>query len=100
MADPDAPYAAGTPSEWDDGTKEFSVNVCGGSQRVYSLTGPCPRCGHELHKDITSYLGPALTSGVADITVSVRCNCEANTHKGQPDGVNGCGAEGGIRLEF
>ena len=99
MADPDAPYAAGTPPGWDDGTKKFSVNVGGGNQRVYSLSGPCPRCGHELHKDITSYLAPALTSGVADITVSVRCNCEA-AHQGQPDKVKGCGAEGGVRLEF
>jgi hypothetical protein len=99
MADPDASYAAGTPPEWDAGTEAFSVDLGSGSERVYSLTGPCPRCGHELHKDITEYLAPALTSGVADITVNVRCNCTAH-HDGQPNDVTGCGAEGGVRLEF
>jgi hypothetical protein len=99
MTDPGAPYAAGTPADWDTGTEAFSVKLGSGSVRVYSLTGACPRCGHELHKDITEYLAPALASGVADITVNVRCNCTAY-HKGQPENVTGCGAEGGVRLEF
>ena len=95
-------YASGTPPEWDAGAEAFELveTPRPGSSPKYELVGPCPRCGHTLAKDVTVYVGPALAATTSqDIVVRVVCNC-LDGHPKTPEGTTGCGAEGGVRLEF
>ena len=84
------------------GAMSAAVSGQAGARRV-TVSGPCPRCGHELHFDQLldavagedgglKVLGDALeipSDRYLELIVSCRCS-EAHEHR--PDGVtSGCG---------
>jgi hypothetical protein len=101
MPHDDVPFSQGTPSNWDAGVQSFQLRRIDTDPASFEIVGPCPRCTGELVKDVTGYVAPALADDRhgEQITVRVVCNCEMH-HHGQPDGTTGCGAEGGVELEF
>ena len=98
----DTKYEPGEPAEWSEGVERLEYKRVAGAQgrEVHEIVGPCPRCKHELRKDISDVVGPALTlAGAENLIVRVVCNC-TSPHEGAPTGTTGCGAEGGVELEF
>lgn len=97
-------YEKGEPAEWRDGIENLQLEVRqapgSGNNRTYDIVGPCPRCKHQLRKNIDYIVGPALAlSSLEELVVRVVCNC-TSAHEGAPEGTSGCGAEGAIKLEY
>jgi hypothetical protein len=89
-------YLRGTPIEWDEGVKRLTPTGEGG----LALVGPCPRCGDQIRKNLGHIRAPGVAlSQRRRMTVRVVCNC-TGAHPEAPGGVVGCGAEGGVELEF
>lgn len=64
-----------------------------GNVMEYVLSGPCPRCGHQM----------SVSAGVAGVLdavpmETVRCNCTETTHAGRPESRTGCGQRGNIPI--
>jgi hypothetical protein len=98
-------YQAGEPEEWKRGVEALKPRVFKDAtgHPAYDLEGPCPRCLHAISTDITEYIAPVLSGGGPPRSLKVRvvCNCGL-AHEGRPPDamVVGCGAEGGVKLDF
>ncbi|HWB38575.1 MAG TPA: hypothetical protein VHA75_21355 [Rugosimonospora sp.] len=90
-------YLPGTPPEWETGAAALQPTLEGG----LAIVGPCPRCGDSIRKPLDPHLVPALGLPQTPTRIKVRvvCNC-VSAHPNTPQGKHGCGAEGGIELEF
>jgi hypothetical protein len=83
-------YESGEPPEWKARVSRLKVRISGQAREIF---GPCPRCGHDITKDLGPTDGPTLAPPVAKATYRVVCNCDSY-HAGAPVGTRGCGAEG------
>lgn len=93
-------YVRGTPAEWAEGVKAFTVDWSPDTRPPkFLLTGPCPRCQHPIAVDLTDQKGVGLVGSSGLITVIVKCNCGV-AHSGAPAGPSkGCGAEGTVLIK-
>jgi hypothetical protein len=97
-------YARGEPDTWETACRGFQVTAeadqQGGSTAPTLISGTCPRCGHDISKslvaqaDVVAFSATARAGGPAFL---VTCNC-VGIHPDRPEGVYGCGAQGGVRL--
>ena len=107
--EPGRAYVRGEPESWTKGCQELKVvpeearvaKHPAGRVRVLHIQGPCPACGHILSREISPLAKGALfapskqTEGPRRYFVT--CNC-VSPHSGAPDGVRGCGAQGGVEV--
>jgi hypothetical protein len=94
---PNAPYDRLTPDWWLRAVSEWDWQQLEADK--WRLSGPCPRCGHEMYRvvapDVVVFsTGEGLGSryGLPDVAF-VECNC-TEKHDGRPDGEIGCGPSG------
>lgn len=88
------PYRYGTPPCWYEGVKKLVPMREAGKAL---LRGSCPRCGHTMDVSLEDYEGPAFgIKRPGRRTISGECNCNG----GHDDHHIGCGANGGIDVEF
>jgi hypothetical protein len=94
----DVPYQPGNPDNWPIGVVKLHIlEVPTQEGKVErKLVGPCPRCGHEIFKDLEPRDGPYLVEPPPMI-VQVVCNCD-HAHSGAPANTPGCGAAGGAEV--
>jgi hypothetical protein len=94
-------YFRGEPERWRAQCPGFSVqSVPGAGGPHLEVTGECPRCTHPISMSLRAQDGVvALAEDDAEESACylVTCNC-VRGHPDAPDGVFGCGAQGGIRL--
>ena len=102
-------YVRGEPESWTKGCQKLKVvpeeakvaRYPAGHVRVLRIEGPCPACGHILSKEISPLAQGALFAPPRQAEgprlYFVTCNC-VSPHSGAPDGVRGCGAQGGVQV--
>jgi hypothetical protein len=99
--DEDCGYLRGQPREWQDRCAGFDAVPDPKTTSAVKVKGRCPRCGHPIWRDLRSQRGVvAMAHGGngEDLSYLMTCNC-VYAHKDAPDGVHGCGAQGGVKVE-
>ena len=102
-------YARGEPVSWEVLCGKFEVRshelrvgkYVRGHGRAMRIEGKRPGCDHQLSKEISPLAQGALFAPPRPAegaqTYVVTCNC-VSQHPGAPDGVRGCGAQGGVTV--
>jgi hypothetical protein len=68
---------------------------------TFQLSGACPRCGHDTVQTVTFRVlhGWGRKSRTRRHAFNFGCACQGK-HAGRPDGVDGCGWGGPLRVEI
>jgi hypothetical protein len=103
----DCPYAEVTADAWATvAAATWSGTVDPGDPaNTLVLTGPCPRCQHQVAPPVILAvdLAPAVKNlGLVDLSegeTTVRCDC-GQSHSARPDSKTGCGAFWRMRFQW
>jgi len=96
-------YVHGESKEWQ-GPIHFDVGRDEGGTAFTQIMGTCPRCGHDISRDIRPLKSGAFFAGPGAPppskaeearTYLITCNCVFG-HADAPDGTRGCGAQGAV----
>jgi hypothetical protein len=96
-------YVHGESAEWQ-GTIQLTAKSDPGGKDFTRIMGVCPRCGHEISKDIRPLRSGAFfvepdAESASEPEVSrtylITCNCVFG-HENAPEGTRGCGAQGAV----
>jgi hypothetical protein len=90
-------YESATPQGWDTAVTAL---IGARDELGVALVGPCPRCGHTIRVRLDDIELPAYSLKRQGLhTVPAVCNCSVRHPGADPDTI-GCGAYGGIVVEF
>lgn len=94
-------YVRGQPENWASSCQDFKAEPDPQNKDLPVLIeGSCPACRHPISRDLRSQpavIAAALSDSTEDLYYLMTCNCVFG-HPGAPDGVHGCGAQGGIKV--
>jgi hypothetical protein len=93
-------YVRGEPEQWSAACTGFSAESTPGAEvQEVEVTGRCPRCTHQISMNLGAQEAVIALARDARTSASylMKCNC-VQGHPDGPDGVFGCGAQGGIEV--
>ena len=96
-------YLSGEPPDWPSKCEGFDAKSDPKNKELPVLvTGSCPRCNHRISLNLRPQPGVIVLASNGDESDDdyrylMTCNCVCG-HTGAPEGVHGCGAQGGIKV--
>ncbi len=93
-------YVRGEPTGWETDCVDFeAVRGAPSADLPVSVYGSCPRCKHPISRNLRPQDAVIGVAGEQQegLHYLMTCNCIYG-HEGAPEGVHGCGAQGGVRV--